>query len=714
MVMAGSLLGQCFLQSAAGTIDGPYTLPVAEVGVPYRYQFQVTGTAGPFRMGVQSATRLPSGMELSLSGELRGTPTFAVSEHPFDILLGGSNYQGLNHCQFKITVIANRLAISMVELPVGRVGTSYSANLRAGGGREPYRYELVSGTFPPGTLLYSNGVISGMPTTAGTFAMRVRVTDGNGNRAEGSISVTIAAAGLQLDTAALPAGEVGVAYTGAIRVVSGTATMQVLSGQLPIGLALAGSGAITGTPQTSGDFPFTVRATAGTAMADGSFNIRIAASSRPLSLSDWANPRFTVGLAASQQIPTLGGSGNLRFTLLEGTTPAGMSVSATGVFGGTPRRAGTYDQRWRVTDSAGATAERAYRLVVDAPRSLPDATAGQRYSHRETGTVTAASKLPLGLRLDPDGTITGTPFAAGIYQFTLRVDANTLSYQLRVAAPVTELAIETIDLPAAQRGRAYRQALRVDRAERMEGDLPPGLAWNGATIEGTPTQEGTWEFLLDLRSGSRSTSRRYAITVGAPGGPVLDAVVSSASYQTGAVAPGEILTLFGEALDGARVRINGVATPLLYALPRQASFVMPFSASGEAELWLERSGVESIPLRLAVVGSRPALYTLDGTAAAALYPAPRVVVLFGTGLGVLDAPVVDGATADAANLARIYSSGALKAIVDGGREARILYAGAAPGLIHGVAQINVEIPEGSRKLKLVVGTRESAEVELNY
>jgi Peptidase family C25/Putative Ig domain/Ig-like domain from next to BRCA1 gene/Matrixin len=71
------------------------------------------------------------------------------------------------------------LSITTTSLPNGAVGTPYSQTLLASGGTLPYSWSLVqgSGTLPPGLTLTAAGVISGTPTTAGTYNFTVRTTD---------------------------------------------------------------------------------------------------------------------------------------------------------------------------------------------------------------------------------------------------------------------------------------------------------------------------------------------------------------------------------------------------------------------------------------------------------------------------------------------------------------------------------------------------------
>ncbi len=743
MTFAAGAGAQCF-QNTPVQISGPSILPMMEVGVEYRYQFQATGGEAPYKYFVYQGSQLPFGIELADSGVLSGKPQNARSNQTFEIIVRDRTAVTIGLCMFTVTVVANRLAISTTTLPRATVGVPYTASVQVSGGAAPYRFEIVSGSYPPGLSSFANGAVSGTPTTPGNYAVRLRVTDANGNSATADVTIVVEGQSLRFETTSLPNGEVGVAYSAALRVAaSATANFQLANGALPAGLTLASNGAITGTPTGAGDFGFVVRAVAGSANVDAPFSIRVVASTRPLSLVDWPGSRFGEGIHVSTQIPTLGGNGSLQFRLLEGVMPAGLVVSERGLMTGTARSSGTYAQKWRVTDAAGASAERVYNLLIEAARAYPEAVAGQRYSQRETTsgagryTVEATSKLPLGLRLEPDGTLVGTPFAAGEYTFLLRAEGGgVLSYRLHVVAPATELEVDSLDLPAATRGRAYRQTLlalpAATSARLIEGELPTGLNWNGVTIEGTPSRDGYWEFLVDLRSGTRSTSRRYAIAVHTLGLPQVDAVLNSASYQAGGMAAGEVLTLFGANLDGVMALVDGVEAPILYATPTQTSVIVPFGVGrkSSAVLTLKRSGWESYPLRLRVVAAKPGIYTASGNglgAAAALNQdgslntegnaaaVGSVVVLYGTGLGVVDGAVVDGAAAAGAALARVFGEGQLSATVNG-VEAKILYAGAAPGLIHGVAQVNLELPAGvgagRQRVRLSAGGRGSNEVEM--
>jgi hypothetical protein len=69
---------------------------------------------------------------------------------------------------------AQTLTISTTMLTAATVGTPYSQNLTATGGTSPY-FWLITGL--PGGLSSSGSVISGTPTTSGSFTITVKVTD---------------------------------------------------------------------------------------------------------------------------------------------------------------------------------------------------------------------------------------------------------------------------------------------------------------------------------------------------------------------------------------------------------------------------------------------------------------------------------------------------------------------------------------------------------
>jgi hypothetical protein len=101
---------------------------------------------------------------------------------------------------------ANPLIFSDVSLTDGSVNVDYKAILQAQSGTQPYTWKIISGTFPPGlTLNSSSGVITGLPTTAGSFLFRINVMDAIGNIGQGNAHININ----KVDYGNLPLGETG-------------------------------------------------------------------------------------------------------------------------------------------------------------------------------------------------------------------------------------------------------------------------------------------------------------------------------------------------------------------------------------------------------------------------------------------------------------------------------------------------------------------------
>lgn len=154
-------------------------------------------------------------------------------------------------------------------LPSAQVSVSYSAVLIPFGGTPPYtNWTVSSGVLPPGlTLGATTGVISGTPTTAGTYTFFVTVDDSvPQTSAPQGFSITVAATPITFTTLILPNAKEGVSYLAYIIVAGGQSpyTFSLPAGMLPSGLTLdATSGIIMGTPASgsAGTYTFTIGVT---------------------------------------------------------------------------------------------------------------------------------------------------------------------------------------------------------------------------------------------------------------------------------------------------------------------------------------------------------------------------------------------------------------------------------------------------------------------
>jgi len=272
----------CSADSNGGTATGGVcVLPAAAVGQQYAAAFAyASGTGGSFSVtGTLPPGLSASGTVVAGSPTQQGTFTFTVTESA----QAGPPLQEA----YSITVGPPLpLTDTTGEPGAGTVGTVYTAGFTLSGGEGPYTWSQVSGQLPPGLALASAGapgqtdnLLTGTPTTAGTYVFTMQVTDTLGDTASGQVSITInPRPPLKISepaAAAGPAGTVGTAYPGIVFAAIGGQTpytWTVATGQVPPGLALHPPGGyghhappsdiiLYGTPTTAGTFTFTIKVT---------------------------------------------------------------------------------------------------------------------------------------------------------------------------------------------------------------------------------------------------------------------------------------------------------------------------------------------------------------------------------------------------------------------------------------------------------------------
>ena len=347
------------------TVTVNQTIPAITRGVAYSHQ--VTATAAPAYGGTYAyqiiAGALPSGLTISSSGLISGmtcdatgsawTAGFRVTlnsapstVHDFtgaNAFNSGINNAGGggNRCQFTFTGAT----------PNGTVGTAYSTDIDVTGATNPVTWTIASGSLPPGlTLATGTGVISGTPTTAGTYAFTLLVVDAGGKNGVGHFSITIAAAPpvvLNVLPSLLPNGQTTVGYLQAISTANGTApfSFTISAGTLPPGLSLPSGGLLNGTPTVAGTYNFTVRATDALGNTGTRAYTVVIAGSSTLTLAPATVPNGTRSAAYSQAISASGGTAPYAYSITAGALPAGLTLSATGTLSGTPTATGALDRK---------------------------------------------------------------------------------------------------------------------------------------------------------------------------------------------------------------------------------------------------------------------------------------------------------------------------------------------------------------------------------
>jgi len=212
------------------------------------------------------------------------------------------------------------------------------------------------------------------------------------------------------------------------------------------------------------------------------------------------------------------------------------------------------------------------------------------------------------------------------------------------------------------------------------------------------------------------------------GPPQITALVNGASFLGDSVAPGEVVVIFGanlgpteltnlqlddagrvaRSLSGTQVFFDGVAAPLLYTSSNQLGAVVPFGTLGpNIQVQVIYQDQVSDRFSMTVTPAAPAIFAADGTgggqgailnedSSANSWDNPAdqgsIVVLYATGAGQTAPPGEDGKiTSDLPYPKPLLP---VQVFIDN-QPAEVLYAGAAPGLVQGVLQINARIPAGA-------------------
>ena len=251
-----------------------------------------------------------------------------------------------------------------------------------------------------------------------------------------------------------------------------------------------------------------------------------------LTLANW-----TVNKAGySQTILASGGSGGIVFAVGSGSLPTGLALSAAGALTGTPTVAGNFNFTVTATDTLNAAGSQAYTVVINPAVVFTTTTApawtinkaGYSRSLVITGGTGAstfgltAGALPAGLGLSSAGVLSGTPTAAGSFNFTVTAtdtvgatgsQAYTVIINTAVTLPVT--------LPNWTVQFTYSQALIVtggtgtDTFALTTGALPDGLTLSAAgLVSGTPTVASTFNFTITATDSVGATgSQAYTVTI---------------------------------------------------------------------------------------------------------------------------------------------------------------------------------------------------------
>jgi len=119
------------------------------------------------------------------------TTTLSNGSHSLTAVASNSASQSTPSAPVAITVNNPHLQITTTTFANGQLQVSYSATLQAASGTPPYAWSVSSGQLPTGLSLSSSGVVTGIPTVAGTVSFTIQVKDSANNTATSTFSLNI-------------------------------------------------------------------------------------------------------------------------------------------------------------------------------------------------------------------------------------------------------------------------------------------------------------------------------------------------------------------------------------------------------------------------------------------------------------------------------------------------------------------------------------------
>ncbi|HEX8999426.1 MAG TPA: putative Ig domain-containing protein, partial [Blastocatellia bacterium] len=348
---------------------------------------------------------------------------------------------------------------------------------------------------------------------------------------------------ITVNPASLSNGTIGTPYNATVTASSTVALPYVYTvseGVLPPGLSLnSATGAISGTPNTTGIFNFRVTATSGACSGFRDYSITVACPTT--SLTPGTLPAGTAGNAYSQTL-SVTPAGTYTYSLTGGSLPSGFTLNpGTGVISGLTSATGSYQFTVAAQTSNGCGTTGVYTLAIGCPTvtvnpaSLPNGTVGSAYSQTLSAApaggnysyAVTAGALPTGLSLNSaTGVLSGTPTANGTFNFTVTVTgfgscSGNRAYTMTIGTGGCPTITLPDSLPNGSVGTLYSNSAAASPSGSYTysatGSLPPGttLYTSIGLIFGYPTAAGSYTFTITATAGACSGSKQYTVVIGA-------------------------------------------------------------------------------------------------------------------------------------------------------------------------------------------------------
>jgi Putative Ig domain len=264
-----------------------------------------------------------------------------------------------------LSVVTEVLALAVENVP-------YSMELQAQGGMPPYQFRATS-SLPQGLTLDA-GILSGTPSTQGTFRVAVEVSDSDTPPAhvDAGYDLRVRPQLLVAGPEALMDGYPNKAYTEKISAIGGIPLYRfslVPPSTVPApGLTLLEDGTVTGTPSSNGTYSFTVRVTDSDLeqpqTATLPLSVTIKASPLLLTISNQSVPDGRMGTSYQYVLRTAPSAG-ATWRFKEGNLPPGIGFYPdSAVLSGAPIASGSFTFVIGATDGLLGNTEADFTLEV--------------------------------------------------------------------------------------------------------------------------------------------------------------------------------------------------------------------------------------------------------------------------------------------------------------------------------------------------------------
>ena len=490
-------------------------LPDVTVGQGFQFSLVPNGGVPPYAWTFASGT-FPPGLSLISGAQLppnftpgstllAGLPT-TVGLYTFDLIATDSAGEQMRRT---FTLRVTPVSIIAGNPRSSTMGAAYAQQFTAVGGSGSYTFSMspISATvemLPPGLVLSASGLLSGTPTSTGTYFFRLHATDSLGATFSRTYGFTVTnAAGQFVNNANLADVSVGAGRTQVLAVGGAspaTYTWSVVGAPLPPGLELISGGtfpgpnttALVARPTSVGTHVYTLRATDTLDSAntvDHVFTLRVVPMqivSPPIEFGPAELPSGNVGAPYPFALKVAGGTGPYTFSasaLLP--LPAGLSISPAGVVSGTPQQTGFHSFTVVVTDAEGHTFTTPFMimsitnigtaapLLASSLTGLSNGSVGVPYKGGPlnrllvagtapfTWNVSMGSSLPPGMSIlqgsnGVSDVLGGVPTEDGTFTFSLTaVDATGQTLTLPQTLLVTDLALIPEAVPNGMVGAKY-------------------------------------------------------------------------------------------------------------------------------------------------------------------------------------------------------------------------------------------------------------------